>query len=94
MRRGNKREIFLSMATWKAYARLFKRWNLTRPSEDVFQLGGVVIVDADGALAWIHRGKNPADYADPSAIVEAVRVLSREPRAEERGLSRTRQGRD
>ena len=79
MKRGSRRDIFLSVATWKAYARLFRDWKLTRPSEDVFQLGGVAVVAPDGVLAWIYRGRTPADYADPSAIVRSVRALHESP---------------
>jgi peroxiredoxin len=75
MKRGTRREIFLSIATWKAYARLFRSWNLRRPSEDVFQLGGAAIVDRNGQIAWVHRGASPADYADPAQLVAAVEAL-------------------
>lgn len=72
MARGSRRDIFFSIATWKAYARLLRRARFTRPSEDVFQLGGVAVVDAAGELLWVHRGENPADYADPARIVSIV----------------------
>lgn len=78
MRRGSRRDVFFSLSTWKAYARLLRQWKLRRPTEDVFQLGGVAVVDADGVVAWMYRGKNPADYADPAEIVRvAERELSR-----------------
>jgi len=72
MKRGTQREIFLSIATWKAYARLFRSRNFRRPTEDVFQLGGAAIVDRNGQIAWIHRGTSPADYADPAQLVVAA----------------------
>ena len=75
MKRGTWRDIFLSIATWKAYARLFRSWNLRKPSEDVFQLGGAAIVDGNGQIAWIHRGTSPADYADPAQLVAALEAL-------------------
>ena len=75
MKRGTRREIFLSIATWKAYARLFRSWNLRKPSEDVFQLGGAAIVDKNGQIAWIHHGTSPADYADPAQLVAALKGL-------------------
>ncbi len=75
MKRGTRREIFLSIATWKAYARLFRSWNVRRPSEDVFQLGGTVIVDGNGQIVWLHRGASPADYADPAQLVSAIESL-------------------
>jgi hypothetical protein len=75
LRRGTRRDIFLSVSTWKAYARLFRRWQLRRPSEDVFQLGGVAVVDGDGDVAWLHRGRNPADYADPDEVGRVIRAL-------------------
>ena len=75
MKRGTWRDIFLSIATWKAYARLFRSWNLRKPSEDVFQLGGAAIVDGNGQIAWIHRDTSPADYADPAQLVAALEAL-------------------
>ena len=75
MTRGTRRAILFSLSTWTAYARLFRKWKLIRPSEDVFQLGGVAVIDANGGLAWIHHGANPADYADPAEIVAAVQAL-------------------
>ena len=75
MRRGSTRDVFLSLSTWLAYARLMRQWNTTRPSEDVMQLGGTAVVDADGILQWIHRSQNPADQADPATIGQAVRNL-------------------
>ena len=89
MIRGSRRAIFLSIATWKAYARLLRQWNFTRPTEDVLQLGGAVVVDSVGTVAWIHRGENPADYADPHEIVDAVRAIAKEPEANGHGLTST-----
>ena len=75
MRRGSKRDVFLTPSTWLAYARLFRQWHLTRPSEDVMQLGGTAVVDAAGILRWIQRARNPADYAEPGTIVQVLRAL-------------------
>ncbi len=75
MRRGSRRDIFFSLATWKAYARLFRRWNTTKPTEDVFELGGAALIDSDGVLALVHRNTNPADYADPAEIARLAAAL-------------------
>lgn len=75
MRRGTRREVYLSVSTWKAYAQLFRHWRIRKPSEDIFRLGGAAVVDAAGTLAYLHRGRNPADYADPRALAEALAKL-------------------
>ena len=72
MKRGTRRDILLSIATWQAYARLFRSWNIRKPSEDVFQLGGAAVVDGDGQIAWRHRGASPADYAEPAQMVDVL----------------------
>lgn len=79
MQRGSRREIYLSLSTWKAYARLARHWSLKRPSEDIFQLGGTAVVNGGGVLRWLHRSRNPADYAEPGDVVEAVAALDASP---------------
>ncbi|MCW2925126.1 MAG: AhpC/TSA antioxidant enzyme, partial [Thermoleophilia bacterium] len=34
---------------------------LKRPGQDLLQLGGDAVVDADGQVAWLHRAARPDD---------------------------------
>jgi hypothetical protein len=61
-------------ATWWAYLRLLRRGGrLRRPTGDIRQLGGDVLVDPMGRVALHHVGKNPADRPNVEALLERVR---------------------
>jgi len=65
-------------ATWLAYVQLIARGRrLRRPTGDVYQLGGDVIVDPTGQVALHHVGKGPADRPAVGVLLEAVRQLRR-----------------
>jgi hypothetical protein len=71
--RGQWRTIWLSPRTIVAYLRLLGRGRRPhRPAQDVFQLGGDVVLDARGVVTWIYRSRHPADRP---AIAEIVRHL-------------------
>lgn len=61
-------------ATWWAYAGLIMRGQrVQRPTDDVQQLGGDVLVDRMGRVALHHVGKSPADRPAVRAILERIR---------------------
>jgi hypothetical protein len=61
-------------ATWWAYARLMARGRWPRrPTGDVHQLGGDVLVDPMGRVALHHVGQGPADRPAVSALFEVIR---------------------
>ena len=61
-------------ASWGAYARLLARGRrLQRPTDDVLQLGGDVLVDPEGKIALHHVGRGPADRPAVSALLDRVR---------------------
>lgn len=77
--RGGFAEVWLSPATWKAYARLLRRgWRPSRPRQDARRLGGDAIVAADGRLAWIHRSREPADRPSIAELTRQVDAVVRE----------------
>ncbi|GJM37418.1 MAG: hypothetical protein DHS20C19_07850 [Acidimicrobiales bacterium] len=45
---------------------------LRRPTEDTRQLGGDVVIDADGVVRWIHHSQGPEDRPTVDALVDAV----------------------
>ena len=60
-------------ASWWAYARLIARGHRPkRPTGDVRQLGGDILVDPRGSVALHHVGQGPADRPAVSAILERV----------------------
>ena len=60
-------------ASWWAYARLIARGHRPRrPTGDVRQLGGDVLVDPNGQVALHHVGDGPADRPSVPAIFERV----------------------
>ena len=46
-----------------------------RRAGDARQLGGALLVDETGRLAYYHRARSPGDLADPSDIVHAALAL-------------------
>ena len=62
--------------SWWAYAQLIARGHRPRrPTGDVYQLGGDVIVDPKGKVALHHVGRGPADRPAVAALLERVRQL-------------------
>lgn len=73
LERAGFRAVWLSPPTWWSYARLVARGRRTRlPAQDLYQLGGDVVIDRGGTVVWVHAGRGPADYPSPAAIVHAV----------------------
>jgi hypothetical protein len=61
-------------ATWWAYLQLIGRgYRLKRPTSDIRQLGGDVLVDPAGLVALHHVGEGPADRPAVAALFERVR---------------------
>ena len=44
-----------------------------RPTEDTRQLGGDVVVDRDGRLAYLFRSSEPDDRPAVDELVDAIR---------------------
>jgi hypothetical protein len=71
--RGSRRAIW-GLRTWRAYVRLLRAGrSLRRPTEDTRQLGGDVVVDRDGRLAYLFRSSEPDDRPPVDELVDAVR---------------------
>lgn len=74
---GLTRARLRELLTWRtvmSYARGFLRGHWPQwPRGDVAQLGGVFVIDGLGALAFAHRGRDPADWPPVDHILAAVR---------------------
>jgi AhpC/TSA antioxidant enzyme len=46
-----------------------------RPIGHPAQLGGVLVIGADGRVAWSHMSQDAGDNASPEEILEAVRAI-------------------
>lgn len=66
-------------ATWRAYIRLIAQGQrLKRPTGDIHQLAGDVLVDPAGRVALHHVGTGPADRPPVPALFERVRQGQRD----------------
>lgn len=69
----------LSPATWGTYLRLMVRGRMPhRPTGDVHQLGGDVLVDPQGIVRHVHISQDPADR--PSIPGLLARAAARSPK--------------
>jgi len=73
MGRGRRSKIWGPAALW-AYARLLWRGERPRrPSGDIYQLGGDVLIDPAGKVVVWRVGDGPADRPVISSLLEPVR---------------------
>jgi hypothetical protein len=60
--RASFARVWLHPRVWMRYAGLVAGGaRLRGPQGDTLQLGGDAVIDAEGRLAWIHRGTGPED---------------------------------
>lgn len=61
--RGSTARVWLDPRVWRRYAALLARGRrpARRPREDTLQLGGDVLVDAEGIVRWTYRSSGPED---------------------------------
>jgi hypothetical protein len=73
--RGSRRQVW-GPKVWLEYARLLTRGRrLRRIRDDTRQLGGDVVVDRAGRVAFVHRSHDPTDRPDIRTVVATVRSL-------------------
>lgn len=72
-----RRSGWLALIRPSYWARLVTAWRrgrrFGRVREDPSQLGGDVVLDADGRLRWIYRSRWPADRPSVQAVRDALR---------------------
>lgn len=74
--RGSVARVWLDPRVWRRYAQLV--WHGRRPKrskQDTLQLGGDVLIDAEGRTRWIYRSSGPEDRPSIEAI--CARIVSR-----------------
>lgn len=74
MHRGRWWKI-LGPGSWWGYIKLMLRGQRPRrPTGDVYQLGGDVLIDPEGTVQFHHVSRTPVDRPPVSAILEVVRT--------------------
>jgi hypothetical protein len=62
-------------STWRLYFRSLRRARQGRPTGDILQAPGIVILDADGTIRYLHRGTTLGDYPPLSEVLDALRAV-------------------
>ncbi len=74
--RASMRRVWLDPRVWRRYGQLIRRGRRVGrsalPQEDTLQLGGDVLLDGAGQVAWVHRSRGPEDRPSVAEIQRAV----------------------
>ncbi len=74
MRRGRRWNLYGPASIW-AYLKLFARGRrLRKPHDDIYQLGGDVLIDPEGIVRLHYMGVGPADRPKVSTLLDRVGV--------------------
>ena len=76
--RGSVARVWLHPRVWLNELRLLRRGlrHTGPPPQDARQLGGDVVLDSEGRLAWIHRGRGPEDRPSVEDVLGALAEAS------------------
>jgi alkyl-hydroperoxide reductase/thiol specific antioxidant family protein len=79
--RASLRRVVGHPRVWLGFVRAVARGRRPRRSggEDVLQLGGDVLLDADLRLRWIHRNRGPEDHPSIATLAAAIDALAAAP---------------
>lgn len=67
---------FLQPSTWRRYLRAAKGARQGRLTGDLRQAPGVVIIDLDRRVRYLHRGVTLADYPDLDEVLDELRAIA------------------
>ncbi len=72
--RASWRRVWLDPRVWARYAVLLGRGRRSKPvDQDLLQLGGDVVIDPEGRIAWLYRSEGPEDRPAVDQLLAAVR---------------------
>lgn len=75
--RGSVNRVWLDPRVWARYLSLVARGRrLAAPEQDTLQLGGDVLVRADGRIGWIYRSRGPEDRPSVAEIAAGRRAAA------------------
>lgn len=64
----------LGIDSWWTYIKLIIRGRrVKRPTDDIYQLGGNVLIGPDGTIRFYHASRNPADRPRVEDILNVIR---------------------
>lgn len=70
--RKNARTIWSPGTVWYYIKRAFQGRLPEKVKADLYQLGGDVLLDADGSVLWVYRSQNPADRPSVDEILKHI----------------------
>ncbi len=71
--RGSVLRVWADPRVWRRYAQLVRKGRRPEPAqEDTLQLGGDVLLGADGRIRWIFRSRGPEDRPTLADLEAAV----------------------
>lgn len=75
--RASFARVWLDPRVWSSYAKLILRGRRPRPAQqDTLQLGGDVLVDAGGRIAWVYRSEGPEDRPSLAEVRRRAAALT------------------
>lgn len=78
MERGGWWAVFGPRSWWGYLKLLLRGRTLHRPTDDVHQLGGDVLIDPQGTVRLHYVGRTPVDRPPVESLLEVVRSASRD----------------
>ena len=71
--RGSVARVWLDPRVWRSYAKLVGRGRrMHAVREDTLQLGGDVVLDAEGRVRWTYRSRGPEDRPSVDELIAAL----------------------
>jgi hypothetical protein len=67
---------WLRAATWKRYLRSARRARQGRLTGDILQAPGIVILDSQATVRYLHRGQTLGDYPPLAEVLAALRAVA------------------
>lgn len=67
---------WLRPSTWRRYLRSIRRARQGRLTGDILQAPGLVILDGQRTIRYLHRGRSLGDYPPLSEVLDTLRVVS------------------
>jgi len=72
--RGSARQVWGPRVLWGYLRRLLAghRWRVSSGGQDLYQLGGDFVVDAEGKVAWVRVSRDPDDRPSIAEVLAAL----------------------